>query len=126
MKNKCTMQPSKFIADHLVWLVTAMIWYRNVFFFGIPGMTVSQSKIILWISVLVLVALGCIITIKRRRNALSVFVNIFLPYEMYAASWTGLGFGSAQCVLIDCLHCSWRVSNKKRQAEARRMVETAN
>ena len=79
------MQPSKFIADHLVWLVTAMIWYRNVFFFGIPGMTVSQSKIILWISVLVLVALGCIITIKRRRNALSVFVNIFLPYEMYAA-----------------------------------------
>ena len=79
------MQPPKFIADHLVWLVTAMIWYRNVFFVGIPGMTVSQSKRILWLSVLVLVALGCIITIKRRRNALSVFVNIFLPYEMYAA-----------------------------------------
>lgn len=79
------MRPPKFIADHLVWLVTAMIWYRSVFFVVIPGMTVSQSKMVLWISVLALVALGCIITIKRRRNALSVFVNIFLPYEMYAA-----------------------------------------
>lgn len=78
------MQPARFIIDHLVWLITAMIWYRNVFFAVIPGMTVRQSKMILWISVLILTALGCFITIRKRRNALSVFVNVFLPYELYA------------------------------------------
>ena len=47
-------------------------------------MTVKQSKIILWISALVLVAFGYIITMKKRRNNLSLFTNILLPYELYA------------------------------------------
>lgn len=71
MRNKNTMRVKKYISDHLFWLITAMIWYRGSLFTAIPGMTVKQSKIILWISALVLVALGCVITMKKRRNGLS-------------------------------------------------------
>ncbi len=84
MRNTNTIRPQKYIGDHLLWLITAMLWYRGVLFTAIPGMTVKQSKIILWISALVLVAFGYIITMKKRRNNLSLFTNILLPYELYA------------------------------------------
>lgn len=84
MGKRNTIHPQKFIGDHLLWLITAMLWYRGVLFTAIPGMTVKQSKIILWISALVLVAFGYIITMKKRRNNVSLFTNILLPYELYA------------------------------------------
>lgn len=84
MGKRNTMRPQKYIGDHLLWLITAMLWYRGVLFTAIPGMTVNQSKIILWISALVLVAFGYIITMKKRRNNVSLFTNILLPYELYA------------------------------------------
>ena len=84
MRNTNTMRPQKYIGDHLLWLITAMLWYRGVLFTAIPGMTVKQSKIILWIFALVLVAFGYIITMKKRRNNVSLFTNILLPYELYA------------------------------------------
>ena len=86
MRNTNTMRPQKYIGDHLLWLITAMLWYRGVLFTAIPGMTVKQSKIILWIFALVLVAFGYIITMKKRRNNVSLFTNILLPYELSAAS----------------------------------------
>lgn len=58
MRNTNTMRPQKYITDHLFWLITAMIWYRSVLFTAVPGMTVKQSKIILWVSALTLVAFG--------------------------------------------------------------------
>lgn len=58
MRNANTMRPQKYIGDHLLWLITAMLWYRGVLFTAIPGMTVKQSKIILWVSALTLVAFG--------------------------------------------------------------------
>ena len=84
MRNANTMRPQKYITDHLFWLVTSMIWYRSILFTAVPGMTVKQSKIILWISALVLVAFGYIITMKKRRNDLSLFTNDIFPYELYA------------------------------------------
>lgn len=84
MRNTNTMRPQKYISDHLFWLITAMIWYRSVLFTAVTGMTVKQSKIILWIVAFMLVVFGYIITMKKRRNDLSLFTNILLPYELYA------------------------------------------
>lgn len=85
MRNKNeTMRSQKYITDHLLWLITAMLWYRGVLFTAFPRMTVKQSKVILWISTLVFVAFGDIITMKKRRDDLSLFTNILLPYELYA------------------------------------------
>lgn len=84
MGKRNTMRPQKYIGDHLLWLITAMLWYRGVLFTAILGMTVKQSKVILWISAFALVAFGYIITMKKRRNNVSLFTNILLPYELYA------------------------------------------
>lgn len=84
MRNMNSMRPQKYIIDHLFWMITAMIWYRNILFTAIPDMTVKQSKIILWISALVFIALGCILTMEKRRNDLSLFTNVLFPYELYA------------------------------------------
>lgn len=84
MRNPNTVQPQKFILDHLYWLVLVTIWYQNVLFTAVPGTTVRQSRIILWAAALVLAAFGCAITIKRRRNGWSLLANVLLPYELYA------------------------------------------
>jgi len=83
MKNRNTMQPREYLFDNLFWAITAMIWYRNIFFVGIPGISVGLSKLILWCIVFAFVALGYIITFQRRRNSVSLIVNILLPYEVY-------------------------------------------
>lgn len=85
MRNINTTSPQKYILDHLFWLIATMLCYRNVFFAVVPGTTVNQSKIILWGAVLLLAVFGCVITIKKRRNDFSLFINILLPYELYAA-----------------------------------------
>lgn len=84
MKNGNTMKAREYVLDNLFWAVTAMIWYRSIFFVALPGTTITFSKILLWITVLVFIAGGCGITLKKRRNNVSMIANILLPYELYA------------------------------------------
>ena len=83
MKNRNTMKPREYILENLFWAVTAMIWYRNILFVALPRITVMWSKIILWAAVFIFVALGCLLTFKKRRNNVSMIVNVLLPYEVY-------------------------------------------
>lgn len=83
MKNRNTMKPREYIFDNLFWAITAMIWYRNIFFVSLPGIPVVWSKCILWFAVFTFVALGCVLTFEKRRNNVSIIVNILLPYELY-------------------------------------------
>ena len=128
MRNTNTIRPQKYIGDHLLWLITAMLWYRGVLFTAIPGMTVKQSKIILWISALVLVAFGYIITMKKRRNNLSLFTNILLPYELYAVvtDQTGLEFGTVCQHFVACLYHPWYASNDAQRTAKCRGAETSS
>lgn len=84
MRNINTISPQKYIGDHLFWLIIAMALYQGALFTAFPGMTVRQSKMILWISAFALAAFGYIITMRKRRNDLSIFINVILPYELYA------------------------------------------
>ena len=83
MKNINTMKPREYILDNLFWAVTAMIWYRNIFFVAIPGITIAWSKTLLWLAVLVFVSLGCFLNFQKRRTNVSMIVNILIPYELY-------------------------------------------
>ena len=83
MKNRNTMKPREYIFDNLFWAITAMIWYRNIIFVSLPGIPVVWSKCILWFAVFTFVALGCVLTFEKRRNNVSIIVNILLPYELY-------------------------------------------
>ena len=71
------------MGNHIFWLVITMIWYRNIFFIALPRISVVWSKMILWVVVIALSAIGWLSTAERKRNNLSLAVNMLLPYEVY-------------------------------------------
>lgn len=83
MTNRNTMEPLEYILDNFFWGILAMIWFRNIYFIRLPGLTLKWSKIILWVLVVGFMALGCAMTFRKRRNRLSLWVNLLLPYELY-------------------------------------------
>lgn len=83
MNNNNTMSKGYYVFEHIFWSAIAMIWYRNLLFRSIGGMSYSSSRTVLWSVLLVAVVLGVLISWKRRRNNLSLFVNVATPFEIY-------------------------------------------
>lgn len=84
MKNRNTMGNIEYALKNALWGLIGMIWYRNVLFRTIPGGSYTQSKMVLWGLTIACIILGTCLTRKRRRNYLSVLVNVLTPYEIYA------------------------------------------
>lgn len=83
MKNSNTLTKTDFI-EYTLWLgVIFALIYRFNCFSGIYGITVFQSKLVFWALVVFLIPLGMYITHTKRRNYVSVLVNIALPFEVY-------------------------------------------
>lgn len=61
-----------------------MFFYSVVLFYPLPGCSSEDSKLALWIFVLVLCVTGVIVTFKRRRNEAATLANTVLPFELYA------------------------------------------
>ncbi len=83
MRNRNTLEPLEYLGKTLLWTIVAMIWYRNIFFIALPECTLPWSKTLLWLGVLILTAWGCSVTLRKRRNAVSILVNVLFPYEIY-------------------------------------------
>ncbi len=73
-----------YIVSNTTWALMAMVLYRTVLFRVVDGLSLLQSKGILWALMVGCVLSGVLLTIKHRRNGFSVFVNVMLPYEIYA------------------------------------------
>lgn len=83
MKNSNTLSKSSFIGNTIWFGINLAIIYRFTCFSGIYGITVFQSKLVFWTLVVFLIPLGTYITYAKRRNYLSILVNIALPFEIY-------------------------------------------
>ncbi len=83
MTNVNTKSKLEFIVDNILWAVALLIWYQNLCFVHLPGLTVGASKLILWAMEAVGVFAGICITFRKRRNSLSVVINTLLPVEVY-------------------------------------------
>lgn len=83
MNNKNTIQPDIYIYKHILWSVLAMIVYERVFFTALPGKTTAWSRVFLVIFVIVLAAVGILLTFKKYKNNVNVAANILIPYEIY-------------------------------------------
>lgn len=100
MTNNNTMSKGEYVFDHIFWGIISMIWFNNVLFRNIERLTFVQSRLFLWLSVIISIAAGVTLTWKKRRNKLSLFVNIVMPYELYSfiayrntapiLAWSGL------------------------------------
>lgn len=84
MKSRNTMGNIEYTLKNALWGLIAMIWYRNVLFRTLPGESYTQSKMILWGVSIACIILGTSLTRKKRRNYLSVLVNVLTPYELYS------------------------------------------
>lgn len=83
MKDSNTLSKSSFI-ENTIWLgINLAIIFRFTCFSGIYEITVFQSKLVFWALVVFLIPLGTYIAYAKRRNYLSILVNIALPFEIY-------------------------------------------
>lgn len=84
MRSRNIMEKPEYLMENLYWFLLAMFWYHSVLFCPLPGMPRVQSQWILWGAGLGLVGVGTALTWKRRRNYLSILVNVLLPFELYS------------------------------------------
>lgn len=88
MKNSNTLSKASFI-EYTIWLGMSLTFIcRFTCFTSIYGITVFQSKLVYWALVVFLIPLGTYITYAKRRNYLSILVNIALPFEIYTIAST--------------------------------------
>jgi len=85
MNNRNKQGIGSFVWDHIYWGGLSMVLYRSVLFHRIGGLDYTLSKLVLWFIFLGLMGMGFTLTFRKRRNGLSVFVNVLLPFEVYAA-----------------------------------------
>ncbi len=84
MKNKNTMSLRRFVWENIYWGIILMIWYQNLMFVCFPDLTYNESKILSWVMLFASALIGCILTFKKRRNYISVLVNVLLALEIYS------------------------------------------
>lgn len=83
-----------------------MIWFRSLMFRSVKSLSLTQSKILLWLLTIVAISIGFILTFKNRRNYVSIVINLAIPYEAYIlyTYWNVLtwqlyaGLGIAACL----------------------------
>lgn len=84
MTNNNTLSKGEYIFEHIFWGIISIIWFNNILFRCIEGMTFDQSRLFLWFVLILSATTGIAFTWKKRRNNLSLFVNIIMPYELYS------------------------------------------
>lgn len=84
MTNSNTMSKGEYLFEHFFWGIISLIWFNSILFRTIRGITYAQSKHFLWLALIMSITFGVLITWKKRRNNLSLFVNIIMPFELYS------------------------------------------
>ena len=83
MKNGNNGSVGSNIVEDVLWSLLAILWYQELVFRRIQGMSYSESKTALWVIAAVSLAFGIYITVNRKRSALNIFVNVVTPFEIY-------------------------------------------
>ena len=84
MTDNNSMEKIEYILSNIFWSFITMIWYRSLLFIPLNDYTVGTSKKVLWTLIATMVLIGMLITFKKRRNYLSLVINILFPFEIYA------------------------------------------
>ena len=123
MRNKNTMSLSGYIVDHILWGCVCLVWYKNILFRCVKGMDYHSSMRMLVFFLLVLVFAGIALTYRKRRNTVSVFINISCGFSLYTfiaykkifpvAIWSVIILGIILSILYGLLLFKQLKSNKK-------------
>lgn len=99
MKNKNTMGEVKYVIINIFGPAVALIFYLTFAFIPLEGHSTRESEIILYIMIIIFNVFNVLITLNKRRNAVSVAVNILLPLEIYTIA-ANMGIFKVQAITI--------------------------
>lgn len=71
------------IVATIQWSIWIMIFYRNIIFRTIHGLSLAWSRGILWAMILVFIPLGTLVSWNRCRNRISVATTVSFPFILY-------------------------------------------
>lgn len=122
--NNNTESFGEYIWDNLFYAAVGFIYYKNLLFRCIDGLSYDQSRVVLISIILITGSLGIIVNIDWNRNGSSTFANIVLPFGVYTV-FTYMPVNkrtflivSACASVVSALHAILimcrRIKNKKR------------
>lgn len=83
MRDLNTLDYLDFLSKTFVWGFGASVLYRVTCFKYTHGVSDYQSKILFWVLVAVFILAGTALTVRKRRNYVSLVVNTALPLTVY-------------------------------------------
>jgi len=83
MNNINTMSKKEFLFDHVFYIIISFIWFKGLLFRSIGFRTRSDSMLILWTLIIFLNVIGIATNWNKRRNYLTLFSNICIPFGIY-------------------------------------------
>ena len=102
MNDKSTMRMKKFVVISIVLFLISKVIYDKFVFGCLPNMTYENSRIILWIMLLVSIAVvfGCVF--RMRRTYRGIIASLLIPYGIYTICvyWSTLHFNITLVLLI--------------------------
>lgn len=83
IKDRSTKTLTSFLLTCGGYAIAAFIWYRNLLFRCMPGMTYSQSRLLLSGMMVGCILLGAFVLFRRRRTDWTALVCLLLPCGFY-------------------------------------------
>lgn len=84
MKNKNSMKLSTYIFLNALYGFSGMLWYQSLIFTCLSDLSYEDSTLLCYTLLIVSILIGTLITLKKRRNWNSIFVNVILGLEIYS------------------------------------------
>lgn len=105
MKNINKVSPSYFALMHILWTVIIALLYWQILFLPLPGFSYWESISVCAGTVIVSVAAGFILTVEKRRNDLSIAINVLGSFAVYfVLSFRNVSFtGVFISIVVSCI-----------------------
>lgn len=78
--KKNTLSGKEYLWNYLFWGVIGYIWYQNLLFTNIEGMTVFQSNLVLIGSMVIGFIVNTVLSVKWSRNTFSIITSMLIPF----------------------------------------------
>lgn len=83
MREDNILGKNEFVLAHIFYVLISMIWYKNILLRCIANRSFTESKILLWVLVILCSTIGILVEIKYRRTGESIAVNLLSGYGIY-------------------------------------------
>lgn len=83
MRNRNTLSVGNYLVDHVIYLIMIAICYNATLYAPLGTLTAKVGTLVMLLIVALVSAIGILLTIRKRRNYLSVFVNLAWAFGFY-------------------------------------------